>query len=270
MKKLMYIPLILGLFFTACKKEKKETVEEEKDETVELTYTSTQNAIIQDFTSTGCPGCGSWGAPTFDKFFEDNPSVIPIAVHIKYNDPMITTESVDLGNNRTGNKWTPQISIGNEQCVLLTPNNYIDGNASVAKLNTEFNKIVSNAPVISVAANYKIENESVVIDYGAQFLEALSGEYFVSTLVMENGYVFKQSNGGDNFVHNHVIRKSHNGVFGSLIPSDKLVEGEKYELESTIEIDPSWDKDKLYVIAIVWKKNGGIYEYVNASTAIKL
>jgi hypothetical protein len=270
MKNALIIPLAVAVMFMSCKKDESKEVDVIEEEVVELSYDSIQNAIIQDFTSTGCPGCGSWGVPTFEQFIKNNPTVVPVSVHIKYNDPMITQESNDLGNNRVGRKWTPQLAIGNEQCVLLTNSNSIDGQGSVAKMNAEFASLTSMAPVVAADAKYKIEEGKVTVNYGSKSLENLTGEYFISTLLMEDSIVYKQSNASQNFVHNYVIRESVDNVFGTAIPAAKLNKGEIHELEATFEVDNSWRESKLYVIVLVWKKNGGIYEFINASTGDKI
>lgn len=255
--------LLAMLLFTSCdKKNEEETEVKEKDPVVELSYSTEQNVIIQEFTSTGCPGCGSWGIPTFEKFIDDNPTVVPIAVHIKYGDKFITTESNALGNNRVGSRFTPQISIGSEPCVVLSSGG-INAAASVAKMQKEFDSLSGLDQQVKVAANYTIEDGNIIIHYGGEVLAGANGEYVLTAYVMENGNVASQIGGKSNEIHNHVIRTSTDEAFGTPL------EGKK-EFNKTIELDADWNWENIYVTAIVWKKNGNVFEFENAIQAEKL
>ncbi len=252
----------LPLFLVNCDKEKGDNVVRQEDG-IDLVYSTKQRAIIQGFTSTGCLGCGSWGVPTFEEFITKNLDVVPISVHIKYGDPMITDESNDLGNNRTGRKWTPQIAVGHTQCVLLTAGNSIDNAGSKKKMQEEYDAIVAQEQKVKVAASYKIDGKNMKIFYGGEVLEEANSEYFISAYLMENNFASYQ-NGGDSVeVHNHFIRTSTEGAFGISLSN-------KMELEKEFELNPNWNWGEVYALAVVWKKNGGNYEYLNAIEATKL
>ena len=75
---------------------------------IALTFVKKTRPVFLEVTSTGCPGCGSWGKPTFKKVVNDFGSdITPLAVHIKYGDPFITTESQAIADNRHGSRYTP-------------------------------------------------------------------------------------------------------------------------------------------------------------------
>ena len=254
--------VLLPSLLLSCEKDKTGDVVHE-EEKVDLVYSEKQRAIVQDFTSTGCPGCGSWGGPTFKEFIQNNPEAVPIAVHIKYGDPMITEESNALGENRTGRKWTPQIAIGHTQSVLLTTSNNINSAGSKKKMQEEYDALVSQEQKVKVAASYKTEGNKMKIYYGADVLEEDNSEYFISAYLMENNLAAYQ-NGGDSLkVHNHFIRASTDGAFGVPLSG-------KMELKKELELEASWNWSEVYALAIVWKKNGDKYDYVNAIEATKL
>ena len=250
--------LALPILFIQC--DKGEEISEAKE--VELEYSTKQNAIIQDYTSTGCNGCGLWGAPTFNEFIVNHPAVVPIAVHIKYGDPMITDESNDLGNNRIGRKWTPQIAVGHEQSVVLVSNG-IDGAKSKVKMQAVYDSIVSQEQKVKVAAAYKADGNFFTMYYGGEVLKEDGSEYLITSYLMQNSLAAFQQGGDSLEVHNHFIRTSTDGAFGKSFTG-------KMEFKKVIELDPSWDWSKVYSLAIIWKKNGSNYEFVNAIEGTKL
>jgi thioredoxin-related protein len=66
-KKIIFILSII-ISTTSCKKEPVENLEvSETNQTFDKTleYNKSLKPLIFEFTSTGCPGCGSWGKPTF-------------------------------------------------------------------------------------------------------------------------------------------------------------------------------------------------------------
>ena len=81
------------LFLAACDKDQTVTTEDDATEAKapvlgEVNFVFDYKGILLEFTSTGCPGCGSWGKPTFYSLADQNKDkVIPMAAHIKYGDP---------------------------------------------------------------------------------------------------------------------------------------------------------------------------------------
>ena len=88
-------------------------------EAPDVVLQSRNKPVFFDYTSTGCPGCGSWGAPTFENLSEEyQDKIVPIAVHIKYGDPMITSISTDIAANRDGQRYTPQLWVNSKNAMV--------------------------------------------------------------------------------------------------------------------------------------------------------
>ncbi|MEN8697308.1 MAG: thioredoxin family protein, partial [Bacteroidia bacterium] len=86
-----------------------ETKQEETSNLVapDVELTEVNKPVLYKYTSTGCPGCGSWGAPTFEGIADElKNDIVPLAVHIKYGDPMITDISNEIADNRVGQRFT--------------------------------------------------------------------------------------------------------------------------------------------------------------------
>jgi len=258
------------LTFAACKKDTKKQIEpektiekiEEKPDLGSLSYDFSYKALLIEFTSTGCPGCGSWGKPTFyglaNKYPED---VIPLAAHIKYGDPMITVTSELFAENRTGSRYTPQIWVNNENAVVITSGNSIDGSASIEKANN----LITNAQKtteVGFGGAVLFKNNQVYTKFGIQLKKDFeAGEYYINSYLVEDGIKAEQLSYANNpATHNYVLRHAAMEGWGNKITKIMGVEFTQ-EWEHTFTQDA---KEGQYTVNVLWKKNGSIYVPVNA------
>ena len=139
---------------------------------------TTQRPVLFDFTSTGCPGCGSWGKPTFNSFADEYENkIVPMAVHIKYGDSMITPISEAIANNRTGTFYTPQLWVNNKNGMVLSGNS-INGTASTENIRAEIENKIAERPEIAVGVSGVINVTTIHVRLKTKNLEELDGEYY--------------------------------------------------------------------------------------------
>ena len=231
------------------------------NEAATLNYSKKTTAVMLEFTSTGCPGCGGWGKPTFKSITEANATdVTPIAVHIKYGDPMITNESNALGANRHGQYYTPQIWVNDVNGIVLQGG--INASASIQKINDEIQtSIAMEQPALS--AKVEKDGNMLKVTYGTKFIDVMaSGEYALSCYLMEDGLEYYQTSSASNpTIHNHVIRTSADGAFGKTFTSTDLTDSEMKRVH-TFDIS-AYNSDNVYVAVILWKKDGERFMPVN-------
>ncbi len=230
-----------------------------------LTYAKKTRPVFLEFTSTGCPGCGSWGKPTFKSQIKAHPDkVTPLAVHIKYGDPMITAESNAIGSNRHGQYYTPQLWVGDENGIVL--NGGINGSASVQKMNQLIN---DGAAMVqpSLSAVVTKDGNNLKVTYGAKFIDIMaSGEYGLACFLTEDGIEASQASSASNpTIHDHVIRTSAAGAFGKAFTQADLMDNEVSYLHN-FDIS-AYNKDNVYVTVILWKKAGARYQPINGFVA---
>jgi|TARA_B110000879_G_scaffold209968_1_gene298955 hypothetical protein len=264
MRKNILILSLLTWGIVACKKELLPT--EANIEAPAITLTRVTKPVLFDFTSTGCPGCGSWGGPTFTRIADKNKgSIVPIAVHIKYGDPMITAVSNEIAVNRTGPRYTPQLWVNGNNGVVLN-NSSIDGNASVAKMDSNIAALINQEPQMGVGVSSLINDELLSIRYATEAYTDLEGEYSVAVYILEDKLIFNQSRAASNpYEHNYVIRAANNGAFGASMSSEHLRTSAQNDVTLDIDLDENWNRENLYAAVIVWKKDGENYSIVNAN-----
>ncbi|MGB0850853.1 MAG: Omp28-related outer membrane protein [Bacteroidia bacterium] len=268
---MIFTTTLLAFLLGSCT-EKKSTTPEEKivEQQTELAapeimLTDEVKPVFFDYTSTGCPGCGSWGAPTFESLSDERGSdIVPMAVHIKYGDPMITEVSNAIASNRTGQYFTPQLWVNNTNSTLISGGR-INGTGSLAKIKSEIENFKSAEKKINVGVSSVVDGSDFIVRYKTQAINDLVGEYFIGLYVMENGISAKQSSSPtDPTIHNHVIRACQNGAFGTLIASEGLTKDGVSEGHYTFKMDSSWNSENLYATIIVWNKESNNYFVVNA------
>lgn len=275
MKKTLFLSIFAISAFIDCKKEEDHaennttTVTTEEDQGLVLEIEQKQNATMFFYTSTGCPGCGSWGMPAFASLSaEHEANVIPVGIHIKYNDPFITETSEAIAANRTGSLYTPQIHVGSDNIIVIS-GGYIDDTASMNEADSEINNTSSVSPTASCGSVFEIEGSTLNIKYGANFHEETNGEYYVAAYLLEDKLYNNQVGANPTFAeHNNVIRTSiSDGHFGNMLTETSITSGYSYEVETSIELDTEWTQENLEIITIIWKKEGENYSVVNSSVS---
>lgn len=232
----------------------------------ELTYTRSTMPVMLEFTSTGCPGCGSWGKPTFARVAADyTGKITPLAIHIKYGDPMITDESNAIAANRHGSFYTPQIWVADSNAVVLT-----GGSISGASEQNIRRMLDISLQEIQPALAAKVtkENGKLVVTYGVKFIDIMpDGEYSLACYLTEDGIKAQQTSSAINpATHNHVLRASATGAFGSSFTTTDLADNEK-SWAHTFTLDSKYNAHNVYITLVLWKKEGTRYSAVNGYIA---
>jgi len=275
--KTMIQKLNLSLFFllvilfsaTSCQKEEtSENPSNQNNPPMEnnLEYTKKTNPILFEYTSTGCFGCGQWGKPTFKNLIENNPDIIPLAVHIKYGDPMITEFSTQIGQNRYGTIFTPQLWVNDSNAVVLEGNG-INSQLSIARANQLIeNTKQKSAPAL--AASNQIVDNKFEVSFGTQFIDFEgNGEYFIGCYLTEDKISHQQSGySGNPAQHNHVIRDAANGTYGFSFTKAKLTNNKK-EWKHTFEIKSNYNIENLYSTILIWEKVNNRFRPLNGFVA---
>lgn len=221
-----------------------------------LRYTEAGKPMLFEFTSTGCPGCGSWGKPTFHSIINQNKNeIIPIAVHIKYGDPMITPISEAITSNTYGSRYTPQIWVNDTNGVILAGGS-INGQESVNNLNRLAKNASFNPKIYMDGRVTKKGNSSIYIKTGIKQSSELKGsDYFLSCYLMNDSLSHNQASSPSNpTIHNYVIRQSASGdAWGEQVTFDNANFEFQFEFKNV-------DHTKVTnFVSILWKKEKGRY-----------
>jgi Outer membrane protein Omp28 len=263
--------IALALFSTSCKKKEGCTdpnavnydAEAKKDNGSCILVTESRKALLIEFTAAWCPLCGSWGVPTFAQMLKDyGDQVVGIASHGSNNQPDGMTN--DYSNAFVGNfpigGW-PSFYLGNKTTSSGSIKNDI---------SAEFAK-----PVIANGAmTFKVVEDKIQVRSKVEFFKEATGDYYLGIYVIEsgidggsnaaNGFVQKGTS-DPNYKHNHVLRTGAvQSVFGVRIVEGSAASGLRISKDYNITVDTKWVAENLEVVAIIFKQDGGEFEYINA------
>lgn len=257
MKKISLLALLI-ISLIACKKEnieKENPTNENINQDIDLVYTTNLKPIIFDYTSTGCPGCGSWGKPTFNNFSNEfDTLIVPIAIHIKYNDPMISIVSQTIAANRHGQLFTPQIWINDSNGVVISNNSIM-----VQESDNRIRNLIEISNANSLALiDGKVISKNDNISYLKLGVKAknidTSKEYFLSCYLMQNGIIHQQNGASSNpTTHDFVIRKTTEDTWG------QKVEFEANTFEYKVIFNDEIINSDHHYVAVLWEKNQSRY-----------
>ena len=223
--------------------------EAKKDDGSCTTPTALKKALIFKKTATWCPYCGDWGNTYSNDITSSFPNCQVIALH---GDMTMESTVGDAIMDALPSAGWPHFYSGAED---YTPQyNY----SSV--INTE----LAEAVEVSMAMEKSTNGSTINVKVQSQWLGSTSGEYFLAVYVLEDGIVATQQIDGSpadpNFVHDHVLRGEASGAaFGKAI----TINGEGYLEEFDIALGSSMVPANCYPVAVMWKRNGANYDFVN-------
>ena len=247
------ISLVLALLIIAivysC--DKYEEVKKEGD----LIPDMQQRAFMGEVTSTTCGICGGSGAQNFSLMKKNNSGkIIALAFHCNFpQDSMQSPLYFSYSGSRPTGGGIPSFHIGDKKVDYSNMQPHID-------------TILKKPLEAQVKFSTMVVGDSMRITSKIKFFKNVTGDYFVSFYLCEHdidgsttapaGY--KQSSGGADYKHNNVVRLGNvpNNAYGKQIttlastPANTI-----YNYNCGIYINPRWNKSKLFVTAVIWKKN---------------
>lgn len=243
-------------------------------------------ALVTKQTSLGCFYCGDWGWTLGHQLFDDlktSGKGIYMAVY-----------DLDQGGYGATDNFTNATGGAIESSVLYSdkpgnptfkvngkgagtgqyPTWYSDRNQALNAVNT----FASSDAVASSAVNFSVSGNKVTATAKAKFWAAGSGEYYMACYLLEDSIPNVQNGQSGTVIHNAVLRGSMTAAsaWGEQIGNGTIAINTEATKSYTIDIASNWQKSKLRVVSVIWKKTAANkYEVVNAvhaqsgSTGIK-
>lgn len=229
---------------------------------VNLLFDKPVTPLMLDYTSTGCPGCGSWGKPNGQAIREIyGDKLNHMEVHIRFNDPMENELTNAFSENRPGRRFTPQFWVNNKQATLLTQEGYLDSVMTFRNVATLVGTWYQNPNVPAIDAKVLTKDQKIEVVYGARFYsETLKDQdYYLACYMLRDGVMHAQKGqNGKVIAHNNVLTETADQAFGQKIDP---IENQDAILKASFT--KSTDT-KTAVMVVLWHKNGMTYEPINS------
>ena len=224
--------------------------EAKKDDGSCTTPEAVKKSLIFKKTATWCPYCGDWGTSYSTDITNAHANCQVIALH--GDSEFESTLGDNIMDALPSSGW-PHFFAGTEDIS----NSYYELNSAV---NSELGKAVE----VAMAIEKSPSASSINVRVQSQWLGSIDGEFYIAVYLLENGQIAEQQIAGSsadpNFVHNNVLRaEANNSPFGVPV----TINGYGYLLDVNIDLSSSWVAANCYPVAVMWKKNGSSYDFIN-------
>lgn len=249
MKKILLILAIFIIALFSCEKYESIPV------TDALTPDMKQWAFMGEVTSTTCGICGSSGYQNFNLIKKNNSGkIVALAFHCNFpSDSMQSPLLWSYESSRPTGGGIPSFHIGNTKTPTSGMQPYID-------------TILRKSPEAQVKFKAEMIGSKMNVTSKIKFFKNVTGDYYISFYLCEHGIDggstagigYKQSSGASDYKHNNVVRGGNemNNAYGKIITiSENTLSNTVFDYTCSIDINPRWKKENLFVTAVIWKKN---------------
>lgn len=260
---ILYVCFGLVMAQTGCTEKNNDTPVSSQQETKDFpTVDEVYRPLVHHFGSTGCTGCGNWGAPVVHRLAEDmGDSILPLITHFKYNDPFITSSSEAIEAAMLKQWYSPQIWINGDDITFEIFGTGIERSVEECKKRLRDSMTIKPQAFVGFNAAMKPDTRYDA-EVTVQNVAEDSATYFIEVYSMEDGPVASQA-GADPYVATH-YKVNRGGFYGDMGKEIKLASGAVFN--DSFEIIPCYEcvGENLYFYIIVWQQmSSGKYEYVN-------
>ena len=216
---------------------------------------SRQMRLVEQFTSTGCTYCPQ-GSANIQNLCNMRDDIAWVAVHENMNntdpfrtlqcDSITSFEGIDGFPEGTFDRTTG-ISSASQVYAVLT-------NLAATTMSTFLDYIAEDPSwaTVNVNSTYNPVTRQAVITIDGElvpdFNDRMGADSKLTVYLTEDGLVAPQVSGGNNYVHNNVLRKALVSVKGVNINRTSET---TYENEFTFTLPTGWNADNMHVVAFI-------------------
>lgn len=214
-----------------------------------------QMYLVEQFTSTGCTYCPQ-GSANIQNLTQMRDDIAWVAVHENMNnqDPFRTAQT-DSITDLEGIDGFPEATFN--RSPGLSASSYIYNvitSLPASTMSTFLDYLAEQNPAwatVNVNSTFDSETRQAVITISGElvpnFDEIMGSGNKLTVYITEDGLVAPQVSGGNNYVHNNVLRKALVSVKGVTINKT----GNTYKNEFTYTIPSNWNADNLNIVAFI-------------------
>ncbi len=225
-------------------------------------------ALVTKKTATWCYPCGTWGWELQEEIESDNydKAVIFELLSSSSDQYLYNSTAAAIQNNFPYTGSYPAWFVNGADKT-----EYAGGGVypSITRTNCEDAVDSTSNTIILANCSYTFSYSAGILNANVQtkFFNFASGEYFLGLYIIEDHVVAYQNGIGTSAVHEHVLRAAMSATwYGDKIAAGSIAKNTTYSNSFSKALATSYDHDNVWLAAIIWKKNGSKYEYINAYT----
>ena len=206
----------------------------------------TQRPIVNKVTATWCSPCGGWGWDLFEGLVDTlDARAVPLALH--YSGDLANPAAAFIADqlDATGQ---PQFFIGDERQSATASTRAAARDSIAARVARR-----ADAPA-TVGVTLERRTSADSVHAALEFFADAQGSFRVAVYAVEDGIVNRQASRGPDAVHERVLRGSVGGPpSGAAVASPLAAAGLRRAVAFALDLDPSWERDRLSLVAVVWR-----------------
>lgn len=233
---------------------------------VSQTVEQKQTALFVKKTATWCNPCGTWGWTLFEDVWNvKKDDAVIIEMHNSSSSLLYSATAASIINNFDDVSTTPVFFVNGHNKTQYSQSGGIytslTKDAVIAAIDSTSNAI----PVVNSGFTTSITGSTLQVDTKVKFFSDAVGEYYLGVYIAEENVVKYQSGIGNSAIHKMPLRGSVlTNDMGNLIVNGSVTANTEYTNTFSYTLNSSWNASNINVFTVIWKKVGGIYEYVNA------
>ncbi len=232
---------------------------------------ATRKVLIEDYTGHECGNCPA-AAIVAGNILTSNPNdVIVLSVHAGYFADVNPAPFEADYKTPAGNDWNTFFGITSNPNGMISRKDFIAGThiKTYSSWATEVSTIIGlpAQAKITLVSKYDTLASCYSVDVKTKFLQNLTPNFAVSLVLMEEELIGTQKDYSQptpivlNYVHKHMMRGALNGTWGDQLNTAPVAMNDSVtKTISNVVFNPTYDLNKLYVIAYVYNKT--TYEVV--------
>lgn len=214
-------------------------------------------AVVFKFTETWCGPCGDWGWQTAEE-------TIAQLGDKGYYIGVMGSSNPSTMNANCYSTFESNYNVAGYPTFLIKEDQNSQTSSQVMGL---VNAFAATTPAASPAANFSITGNTLNVTAKAKFWAATSGEYYMTAFLVEDGVQATQNGQSGTVSHHHILRgtmEANLSPWGQQLASGSIANNAEYTKTYSIALNAAWVKAKLEVYVVIFKKNAGKYEFINA------
>jgi hypothetical protein len=245
MKKFALLMILgLSIAFFGCKKDS-----DDPDDTNDVFLASTtvqkKVAVLEDFTGVRCGYCPDGHAIAAQLIAANPGKVIVLAVNAgSYAAPQAGYANF---TSPFGQALIDQSAVTGYPAGTVNRHKFTGGSYNVQNNGLAMGRsgwtaacnaiMLENAPVnIGAKSTYDAATRKLTIKVDLYYTAAETVQNNINIAFLQSGMVAKQSGGGDNYVHNHVLRTFITGQWGDPVPAASTAKDSKFSKTYTYTV----------------------------------
>ncbi|MCQ2285367.1 MAG: Omp28-related outer membrane protein [Bacteroidales bacterium] len=260
-----FLLLAVGIILVciSCDKISKPYVKQDNSVSNEVEFPSLdlsqikRKILIEEFTGQQCPNCVTQGHVPLAALLESDTSLIPIAIHAG-GFAIPTSDYPNDFRTELGNKLNAQFVTGGIPCALINRVKYDGAYAIKSNKWEEALSLIDRSRVplaLQIVNQWKDDN--LIVNTKTTILGDCEHKLVLVIVLTEDNIIGPQLSGSqriDEYVHQHVLRASVNGIEGCYLSETGIVEKDSSYLKS-YELNfnkTSWKKENCKIVTYIF------------------